>query len=79
MSASCKKPTADTKPPTKLGNGILSRSEFTTSRLAEFASEEELSRLIGHGPKDWLIAASRSLSTMGWTPPSAQASRRLRR
>jgi hypothetical protein len=77
MSASCKKPATAAKRPTKLGNGILSRREFTNSRLAEFASEEEPTRLIGHGPEDWLIAASRSLSTMGWTRPSAQASRRL--
>ena len=61
MSASCKKPAAATTPPTKL----LSRSEFTTSRLAEFASEEELTRLIGRGPEDWLIAALKELVDNG--------------
>ncbi len=41
--------------------GVLQRSQFTTSRLAEFASEEELTRLIGHAREDWPIAALKEL------------------
>ena len=49
MSTSCKNRAPNSK--------LLSRREFTTSRLAEFASKEELIRLIGHGPEDWPVAA----------------------
>ncbi len=53
----CKNPTV----PTEVGMGVLSRSEFTISRLAEFASKEELARLIGHGPEDWPVAALKEI------------------
>jgi hypothetical protein len=57
VNASCKKPAVAATPQTRVGTGILQRSEFTTSRLAEFASKEELTRLIGHDPEDWSTAA----------------------
>lgn len=60
-TASCKKSGAAATPPTKVGTGILQRSEFTTSRLAEFASKEELTRLIGHSLGDWPVAALKEL------------------
>jgi DNA topoisomerase VI subunit B len=60
-TASCKKSGAAGTPPTKVGTGVLHRSEFTTSRLAEFASKEELTRLIGHSPGDWPVAALKEL------------------
>ncbi len=41
--------------------GVLVRTEFTTSRLAEFASVEELTKQIGHPPEDWPIAAVKEL------------------
>lgn len=68
MSLPCKNPATAATPPTKLG-GILSGREFTTSRLAEFASEEGLTRLIGHGPEDRLIAAVKELVDNGRDAP----------
>ena len=57
MNASCKKRAIAATPRTQVGTGILQRAEFTTSRLAEFSSKEELTRLIGHRPGDWPVAA----------------------
>src|SRR5271156_2711511 len=61
MNASCKKTAPAATPPPKVGNATLTRSEFTTSRLAEFASKEEPTRLIGHRPGAWLLAAVKEL------------------
>jgi hypothetical protein len=44
---------------------LLRRNVFTTSRLAEFSSKEELTRLIGHEPRAWLIAALKELVDNG--------------
>jgi DNA topoisomerase VI subunit B len=60
-AASCKKSGTASKAVTTVTSGVLDRSEFTTSRLAEFASREELTRLIGHGSEDWPIAALKEL------------------
>ena len=60
-TASCKKSGAAATS----NSMLLSRSEFTTSRLAEFASIEELTKQIGHGPEDWPVATLKELVDNG--------------
>jgi DNA topoisomerase VI subunit B len=47
-------------PRTKV-NPTLERKAFVTSRLADFASKEELTRQIGHAPALWLEVALKEL------------------
>jgi DNA topoisomerase VI subunit B len=58
--ATCKNLTVATKSPTKLGI-VLARSTFVTSRLADFASREELTRQIGHAPASWPVVILKEL------------------
>jgi DNA topoisomerase VI subunit B len=56
----CKKSPIAVAAPTKVGNA-LSRSAFTTSRLADFASREELTRQIGHTAASWPVVVVKEL------------------
>jgi DNA topoisomerase VI subunit B len=58
--ATCKKPTVAATAPTKVGNS-LSRTTFATSRLADFASKEELTRQIGHTTEWWSVVVLKEL------------------
>jgi hypothetical protein len=61
MTASCKKTASAARPLTLVRRDTLSRSEFTTSRLADFASREELTRQIGHDPYRWPVVIVKEL------------------
>jgi hypothetical protein len=43
----------------------LTRTTFSTSRLAEFASVEELTTQTGHGPEDWPLVIVKELADNG--------------
>ena len=60
LATTCKNITVAAKPPTKVGS-VLTRSTFVTSRLADFASTEELTRQIGHAPASWPIVILKEL------------------
>ena len=51
-SSTGKNCTVDAKPLTKLGS-VLTRKQFVTSRLADFADPKKLAVQIGHGPSWW--------------------------
>ncbi len=56
-----KKPTGAKTSTTARSLASWSGAEFTTSRLAEFASKPELTKQIGHPPEDWPLAAAKEL------------------
>ena len=60
-AATCKNLAVGSTPPIKVGNRTLVRTEFTTSRLADFASRDELTRQIGHSPDRWPVVILKEL------------------
>jgi hypothetical protein len=51
-SSTGKNQAVSAKPPTKVGS-VLTRKQFVTSRLADFADPKKLAVQIGHGPSWW--------------------------
>ena len=59
-AVTCKNLVVGATSPTRVGS-VLARSTFVTSRLADFASPEELTRQIGHPPALWPVVILKEL------------------